>query len=121
MFCIYRQYIPRAFFLTLAARRVYRISAILSVLLFFGWVQLFVFGVSPGSQPLVRPFLFIGALAAGITYVGMQFYLLCFDNSHPLKQIVWFCVMLVPFLGSALYCLVVYSRFTQPNPATLPA
>jgi hypothetical protein len=40
----------------------------------------------------------------------MEFFLFRFDDSHPLKQIVWFLVMLVPLLGVALYCFIVYSR-----------
>lgn len=34
----------------------------------------------------------------------------CFDDSHPLKQMVWFLVILFPLLGASLYCFVVYSR-----------
>jgi hypothetical protein len=40
----------------------------------------------------------------------MQYFLFRFDDSHPLKQIAWFCVMVVPLLGPSLYCLIVYSR-----------
>lgn len=60
--------------------------------------------------PIVRVLLLVGALGAGITFVGMEFFLFRFDDSHPLKQVVWFLVMLFPFLGAALYCFIVYSR-----------
>jgi hypothetical protein len=40
----------------------------------------------------------------------MEFFLFRFDDSHPLKQIVCFLVMLFPILGAALYCFIVYSR-----------
>ena len=60
--------------------------------------------------PAVRLFLLVGVLGAGITIVGMEFFLFRFDDSHPLKQVVWFCIMLVPLIGAALYCLIVYSR-----------
>jgi len=40
----------------------------------------------------------------------MEYFLFRFDESHPLKQIVWFCVMLIPMLGPGLYCFIVYSR-----------
>jgi len=58
----------------------------------------------------VKPFLLAGAFGAGITLVGMEFFLFRFDNSHPLKQVFWFGVVLFPFLGPAMYCFIVYSR-----------
>jgi hypothetical protein len=41
---------------------------------------------------------------------GMEYFLFRFDESHPVKPILWFVVILFPLLGPALYCLVVYSR-----------
>jgi hypothetical protein len=105
------EYINREWIVSTAARRVYRTSASLSVALFFGWWALLVEErIPPAIAPAAKLFLFAGVLGAGITLVGMEFFLFRFDNSHPLKQIVWFCVMLVPLLGPALYCFVVYSR-----------
>jgi hypothetical protein len=93
------------------ARRVYRTSAGLSVGLFFGWWAIMVAGRIPATiGPLVRLLLLAGVLGAGITIVGMEFFLFRFDDSHPLKQIAWFLVLLFPLLGPALYCFVVYSR-----------
>ena len=93
------------------ARRVYRISASLSVALFFGfWAVLFAGGVPETIAPIVRTLLFVGALGAGITIIGMEYFLFRFDNSPALKQVGWFCVMLFPLLGAALYCFIVYSR-----------
>ena len=47
------------------ARRVYRISASLSVALFFGfWAVLFAGGVPETIAPIVRTLLFVGALGA---------------------------------------------------------
>jgi hypothetical protein len=40
----------------------------------------------------------------------MQYFLFRFDDSHPMKQIFWFCVILFPSLGPALFCFTVYSR-----------
>lgn len=119
MFCLYLQHMPRSFFFSTAAQRIYRTAAVLSVLLFLVWAKLIVLGVSPASASLVRPLLFLGALPSAITLVGMWSYLLCFDDSHPLKQIVWFCLMAVPFLGAPLYCFAVYSRSMQRNPPML--
>jgi hypothetical protein len=85
--------------------------AALSVALFFGWWAILFFGGIPSTiAPVVRLLLLAGVLGAGITFVGMEFFLFRFDDSHPLKQIVWFLVMLFPLLGAALYCFIVYSR-----------
>jgi len=105
------EYIKKEWIVSPMARRVYRISASLSVALFFGWWAILVVGgIAETIAPVVRLLLLAGVLGAGITIVGMQFFLFRFDDSHPLKQVVWFFVMLVPLLGAALYCFIVYSR-----------
>jgi len=93
---------------SLRARRVYRVSAALSIALFSA--ILFVGGIPLAIAPLVKLLLFAGVLGAAITLVGMEFFLFRFDDSHPLKQVVWFLLMLLPLLGAPLYCLLVYSR-----------
>jgi len=105
------EYISKEWIVSLSARRVYRVSAALSIALFFGWwAILFVGGIPPAIAPLVKLLLFAGVLGAAITLVGMEFFLFRFDDSHPLKQVVWFLLMLLPLLGAPLYCLLVYSR-----------
>jgi hypothetical protein len=105
------EYIKKEWIVSPTARLVYRISASLSVALFFGWWAILVVGgIAETISPVVRLLLLVGVLGAGITIVGMQFFLFRFDNSHPLKQVVWFLVMLFPLLGAALYCFIVYSR-----------
>ena len=105
------EYIKKEWIVSPAARRVYRASAGLSAALFFGWWTLLVVGGIPQTlAPIVRPLLFAGVVGAGITFVGMEFFLFRFDDSHPLKQVLWFLVMLVPLLGPSLYCFMVYSR-----------
>ena len=105
------EYISKEWIVSLRARRVYRVSAALSIALFFGWwAILFVGGIPPAIAPLVKLLLFAGVLGAAITLVGMEFFLFRFDDSHPLKQVVWFLLMLLPLLGAPLYCLLVYSR-----------
>jgi|ERR1051325_3327847 hypothetical protein len=105
------EYINKEWIVSPTARRVYRASATLSVALFFGWwVILFVGEIPPTIAPVIRLLLLAGVLGAGTTFVGMEFFLFRFDDSHPLKQVVWFLVMLFPLLGAALYCFVVYSR-----------
>lgn len=104
------EFVKREWIVSAQARRVYRLSATVSVLLFI--LLLFMiyeraFGV---VIPRVKLLFFAGALGAGTTIVAMEIFLFRFDQSHPLKQIVWFFVMLLPLLGPALYCFVVYSR-----------
>jgi len=105
------EYISKEWIVSLRARRVYRVSAALSIALFFGWwAILFVGGIPSAIAPLVKLLLFAGVLGAAITLVGMEFFLFRFDDSHPLKQVVWFLLMLLPLLGAPLYCLLVYSH-----------
>ena|SRR5215831_4782374 len=105
------EYIKKEWIISPTARRVYRASALLSLALFFGWWAILVVGQIPETLvPVVRLFLLVGVLGAGITIVGMEFFLFRFDDSHPLKQILWFLVMLLPLLGAGLYCFMVYSR-----------
>jgi len=105
------EYLKKEWIVSPTARRIYRISASLSLALFFGiWLTLFEGGISGPMAAVVRLLFFVGALGAGITLVGMEFFLFRFDDSRPLKQLIWFCITLVPLIGAALYCLIVYSR-----------
>lgn len=105
------EYINKELIVSPTARRVYRASAALSVVLFFAWwAILFAGGIPSTIAPAVRLLVLVGVLGAGTTLVGMEFFLFRFDDSHPLKQVVWFLVILFPLLGPALYCFIVYSR-----------
>jgi hypothetical protein len=93
------------------AYHFYRVSACLSILLFVGLCIVISGGSVPGMMaPIAQPLLLIFALATASTIVGMEIFLFRFDNSQPLKQVFWFCVMLLPLLGAAAYCFLVYSR-----------
>jgi hypothetical protein len=105
------EWINREWLISPTARRVYRISAALSITSFVAlWFVFFDAGMPRAVAPFARLLLFAGALGTCTTFVGMEYFLFRFDDSHPLKQIAWFCVMLVPLLGPALYCFIVYSR-----------
>jgi hypothetical protein len=108
------EYIKREWIISPTARRIYRISAAVAVAFFLFWMALVlevaISGIPDGIRPLVKPFVLLGVLGAGITLVGMGFFLVRFDDSHFLKQAFWFCAMLFPMLGPALYCFIVYSR-----------
>ena len=105
------EYLKKEWIVSPTARRIYRISASLSLALFFGiWLVLFEGGIPEPMVAVARLLFFVGTLGAGITLVGMEFFLFRFDDSHPLKQVVWFCILLFPLIGEALYCFIVYSR-----------
>lgn len=106
------EFINKEWIVSSAARRVYRIAAYLSIMLFLLWCYTLFEGVPRAYLPFTRLLVFAGVLGAGTVFVGMEYFLFRFDQSHPLKQLAWFCVMLFPLLGSAIYCLVVYSRST---------
>jgi len=92
------------------ARQFYRVCSVLGLITPFGLTAVKLFGVPEIIAPMLRPIVFLGALSVAAGQIGMEIFLFRFDNSHPLKQMFWFCVLLVPFFGVALYCFVVYSR-----------
>ncbi|MGC2195594.1 MAG: hypothetical protein WA628_13025 [Terriglobales bacterium] len=104
------EYINKEWIVAPTAQRVYRASAYLSIAFFLGWGIVLVEGVPAFLAPPAKLVLLAGVLGAGITLVGMEYFLFRFDDSNPLRQVAWFCVMIFPLLGPALYCLVVYSR-----------
>jgi hypothetical protein len=108
------EYIKREWIISPTARRIYRISAAVSIAFFLLWIVLIVRGrsggIPDGMWPILKPFILLGVGGAGISLVGMEFFLIRFDDSHFLKQAFWFCAMLFPILGPALYCFIVYSR-----------
>jgi hypothetical protein len=80
------EYINREWIVSPTARKIYRISAGVSLaLLVLWWVSIFE-GISPQITPIVRPIAFAGVLGAGITLVGMEYFLFRFDASHPLNR-----------------------------------
>ena len=104
-------YINKEWMLSLNARRTYRGAAILSLTLFFMlWGLRLPIAIPRNLLPLLRLRLLAGVLGAAITMVAMEYFLFGFDNSPAWKEMFWFCVMLLPPLGPALYCLIVYSR-----------
>lgn len=94
-----------------AARSVYRAAAAISLLLLpVLWVAIADDGMLGPLRPILRPLLFVAVVGMALTGLGMEYFLFRFDDSHPLQQVFWFCVMLLPPVGPALYCFLVYSR-----------
>lgn len=109
--------IPTEVIVSRTARQVYWVSATLSVLLFCGLFCGILGGaaidgvqIPEAAIPVAKLLLFACVIGAATTTIGMEVFLFRFDNSHWLKQVFWFAVMLFPLLGAALYCFLVYSR-----------
>ena len=104
-------YINKAWMVSGMARRVYRLSAFLSVTTFFMIVIVQVAGdIPPALRLWAKTLLFVGLLGTAITMMAMEYFLFSLDDSPAIKQVFWFCAMLFPFFGPALYCFIVYSR-----------
>jgi hypothetical protein len=104
-------YINKEWIISAAARRIYRIAAGFSLLLLFIKIALQLPGTIPAALfPVTRWLLLLSILATAMTMVAMEYFLFGFDDSSEWKKVFWFCVMLFPPLGPALYCFLVYSR-----------
>jgi hypothetical protein len=114
-------YINREWIVSQSARSVYRLSATLSVMLFVVLITLRIVGqIPPNAIPILRALLLSGVVGAALTMVAMEYFLFGFDNSSSLKKAIWFCILLLPPLGPALYCFVVYSRVVGKSSESLP-
>lgn len=114
------EFINKEWIVSPTAHTVYRTSAYLSIMLFALWCYTLSEGVPRVYAPVFRVLVFAGVQGAGTVFVGMEYFLFRFDQSHPLKQIAWFCVMLLPLLGPATYCLIVYSRSSMVKDCLAP-
>ncbi|HZR64811.1 MAG TPA: hypothetical protein VFA85_06650 [Terriglobales bacterium] len=104
-------YINRDWMTSATARRVYRVAASLSLMLFCLLFELHLTGtISRYLIPFLKPILLAGVLGAATTMVAMEYFLFGFDESSALKKMFWFLVMLLPPLGPPLYCFFIYSR-----------
>jgi len=104
------QLIDKKMIVSRTATLTYRAAAIFGRVFFFGWMTFQIYGVPQVIGPVLRPQAFLGALSYATTMTGMEVFLIGFDNSHALKQIFWFCMLIIPFFGLALYWFVVYSN-----------
>lgn len=114
------EFINKEWIVSATARTVYRTAAVLSIMLFVLWCYTLSEGVPQQYSPFFRALVFAGVLGAGTIFVGMEYFLFRFDQSHPLKQMAWFCVMLFPLLGPAIYCFIVYSNSSVVKSCMVP-
>jgi len=104
-------YINKEWIVSKTAQRIYRLAAAFSLVLFALMVIVkFTGGVREGFAPIAVLLVRLGVLGAAVTMVAMEYFLFGFDESSAIKKAFWFCVMLFPPLGPALYCFIVYSR-----------
>jgi hypothetical protein len=103
-------YIDKEWMISTTAQRIYRIAAYLSLALFLLLLWVRAARVPDTFFPLIRLLLLAGVVGAATTMVAMEYFLFGFDTSSAIKKVFWFCVMMFPPLGPALYCFVVYSR-----------
>lgn len=104
-------YINKEWILSATARRVYRLSASLSLMLFLLKLAINVhYAFPPVVIPLLRLLVFAGVLGAATTLVAMEYFLFGFDKTPAGKKVFWFLVLLLPLLGPPIYCFVVYSK-----------
>lgn len=104
------EFINKEWIVSPTAHTVYRTAAYLSIMLFVLLCYTQFETVPSAYHPLFRALILVGIFGAATVFVGMEYFLFRFDQSHPLKQILWFCIMLFPLLAVAFYCLFVYSR-----------
>jgi hypothetical protein len=103
--------INREWIVSRTARTVYRAATVLSLLLLpLLWIAIEDTRMLGPLRSILRPLLFVGVLGTALTGLGMEYFLFRFDDSHALKQVFWFCVMILAPIGPALYCFLVYSR-----------
>lgn len=104
-------YINKEWIVSETARTVYRTAAGLSIAFLLLLFELLMQPETIAWSPwLFEALLLIGVFSTATTMVAMEYYLFAFDPSPAYKKAFWFCVMLLPTPGAALYCYSVYSR-----------
>ena len=115
-------YINKEWMLSMTARRVYRLSASLSLMLFvLMWPLRMHLAIPAVVIPLLRPLLLAGVLGAATTMVAMEYFFFGFDNTPIWKKVFWFFVLLLPPLGPPIYCFAVYSKSNVLMTRSAPA
>ena len=104
-------YISRSWMVSTTAQWIYRRAAWFSLSLFvMVFTGTFLEGMPPFLLPLFQLALYTCVVGAAVTIVAMEYFLFSFDPSSSGRKAFWFVVMLLPFLGAAVYCLIVYSH-----------
>jgi hypothetical protein len=117
--CAAMLYLPisRSWIFSLAAQRVYFVSALLAFALMATLVGVRAAVAMAGARTLnppaasiVRMLLYPEVLGAAVLWVAMWYFWFSFDGSHYLKKAAWFGVLLFVPIGTLSYYFVVYRR-----------
>jgi hypothetical protein len=100
------EFINKEWIVSSRARLVYRTAALASLALIPLMAELIVYP----QHRLLRLLLFLAVVGTALNALGMQYFLIRFDNSPAWQQVLWFCVNIFIPIGPALYCFIVYSR-----------
>jgi len=100
------EFISKEWIVSSRARLVYRTAAVVSLTLLPLMAAL---TIDP-RRPVLRLMLLLAILGTALNAIGMEFFLLRFDNSAALKQVFWFCALFLIPIGPFFYCFMVYSR-----------
>jgi hypothetical protein len=100
------EFINKEWIVSPRARLVYRTAAWASLTLIPLIVDLIVYP----QHRFLRFLVFLAVVGTALNALGMEYFLIRFDNSPAWQQVLWFCVNIFIPIGPALYCFVVYSR-----------
>lgn len=89
--------INRGWIISATARWIYRLAGTLSLALFFLLFDVHLTGAIPHALlPGLKPILFAGVLGTATMLIAMEYFLFGFDDSSPLRKVLWFCVRMLP-------------------------
>jgi hypothetical protein len=100
------EFISKDWIVSPRARLVYRVAAIASLMLIPLLAEVIVYP----RHTFLRPLVFLAVVGMALNALGMEYFLIRFDNSPAWQQIVWFFVNILIPVGPAFYCFLVYSR-----------
>lgn len=108
---MHRFYINKEWIVSGNARRVYRACAWISL----GFVALLFWLMNVEEIPAVLATtvtlaMAIGVFATAVMFVAMEYFFFGFDTITSWKKTLWFFALCLPPIGTALYCLLVYSK-----------
>jgi len=99
------EFLSKEWIVSPRARLVYRTAALVSLTLIPLLVVLILYPLE-----FLKLLLFLAVVGMVVNVIGMEYFLIRFDNSPAWQQVLWFFVNIFVPVGPALYCFIVYSR-----------
>jgi tellurite resistance protein TehA-like permease len=100
------EFISKEWIVSPRARLVYRAAAVASLMLIPLLAEIIIYP----QHTFLRPLVFLAVVGMALNGLGMEYFLIRFDNSPAWQQILWFFANILIPVGPALYCFIVYSR-----------